>query len=194
MQPVRPREKLLNLPNVLTLVRIGSIPILLGLLYLEGPFWAAVAAVVFFLAGLTDLLDGWLARRLKQVSLFGQYLDPVADKLLVASVLLVLVDKQLAPAWMAVIIICREIAVSGMRAVAASRGFQVPSDLWGKAKTALQMLALLLLILHYPRAGLDIRLWGEVALWAAVVITIISGVGYFKRFLHRLEKSQEAGG
>ncbi len=194
MQPVRPREKLLNLPNVLTLVRIGSIPILLALLYLEGPFWSAVTAVVFFLAGLTDLLDGWLARRLKQVSLFGQYLDPVADKLLVASVLLVLVDKQLVPAWMAVIIVCREIAVSGMRAVAASRGFQVPSDLWGKAKTALQMLALLLLILHYPRAGLDIRWWGEVALWAAVVITIISGVGYFKRFLHRLEESQEVQG
>ena len=182
----RPREEMLNLPNILTLIRVGSIPVLAALMYMPGRSFAFTAGCVFFLAGLTDLADGWLARRLKQVSLLGQYLDPVADKLLVTSMLLVLVDLQQVAAWMAIIIVCREIAVTGMRAVAASRGFQVPVDLWGKAKTALQMLALLLLILRYPIAGFDPHFWGWAVLWLAVLVTIGSGVGYFMRFLSRL--------
>ena len=186
------REQAWTLPNMITLLRMGSVPILVVMLYLEGMFWSWVAAGVFFVAGLTDLLDGWLARRLKKVSLLGQYLDPVADKLLVGSMLIMLVGMGRAPAWAAIIVICREIAVTGMRAVAASRGFMVPSDLLGKFKTAVQMLATLLLIFHYPLAGFDSHQWGLWALWVALFITLGSGVGYFVRFIKRLNQVDEA--
>ena len=155
---------------------------LVGLVYLPGAFWSAMAAGVFFVAGLTDLLDGWLARRLKKVTVLGQYLDPVADKLLVASLLVVLTEQGRAPAWMTIIIICREIGVTGLRALAANHGLTVPSDRWGKAKTALQMLGIFLLLLHQPLGGLDADRWGWGALCLAVIITAWSGLAYVVRF------------
>ncbi|MFZ5584404.1 MAG: CDP-diacylglycerol--glycerol-3-phosphate 3-phosphatidyltransferase [Thermodesulfobacteriota bacterium] len=176
------REKLLNLPNLLTLVRVGSIPLLVALLYLPGNFWCGVAGLLFVVAGLTDLLDGWLARRTKTVTMLGQYLDPVADKLLVASMLVVLTELGRAPGWMTIIIICREIGVTGLRALAARNGLAVPSDMWGKAKTALQMLGIFLLIVHQPLAGLDADRWGLWALGLAVAITAWSGLAYALRF------------
>jgi CDP-diacylglycerol--glycerol-3-phosphate 3-phosphatidyltransferase len=186
-----PREEIFSLPNLLSLFRVGSIPVLLLLLYLGGPAASWLAAVLFFVAGLTDLADGWLARRMKKVSLLGQYLDPAADKLLIASMLIALVDLDRAPAWIAIIIIGRELAVTAMRAVASSQGFAVPSDLWGKSKTMVQMVAVFLLMAH-PVAGLEVRFWGWVALWVAVVITAWSGVGYFLRFHRRLRAGEEA--
>lgn len=183
------REDLLTLPNTITLLRIGSIPIIVAMMYLKGPHWSLMTAVVFFLSGLTDLLDGWLARRMKKVSKLGQFMDPVADKLLVSSLLVVLVDLSRAPAWVAIVIICREIGVTGIRAVAATSGFDVPSDIWGKFKTAIQMLALLLLILHYPLGGFDSQFWGMVVLWVALAITAWSGMGYFLRFQRRLKQA-----
>lgn len=186
-----PREEIFSLPNLLSLFRVGSIPVLLALLYWGGPVAAWVAGVLFFVAGLTDLADGWLARRMKKVSLLGQYLDPAADKLLIASMLIALVDLDRAPAWIAIIIIGRELAVTAMRAVASSQGFAVPSDLWGKSKTMVQMVAVFLLMAH-PVAGLEVRFWGWVALWVAVVITAWSGVGYFLRFHRRLRAGEEA--
>jgi CDP-diacylglycerol--glycerol-3-phosphate 3-phosphatidyltransferase len=186
-----PREEIFSLPNLLSLFRVGSIPVLLLLLYLGGPAASWLAAVLFLVAGLTDLADGWLARRMKKVSLLGQYLDPAADKLLIASMLIALVDLDRAPAWIAIIIIGRELAVTAMRAVASSQGFAVPSDLWGKSKTMVQMVAVFLLMAH-PLAGLEVRFWGWVALWVAVVITAWSGVGYFLRFHRRLRAGEEA--
>lgn len=179
-------ESLFILPNMLTLVRVGSIPLLVGLLYLGGPFWSWVAGVVFVVAGLTDLLDGWLARRMKQVTLLGQYLDPVADKLLIASVLVMLSAMGRLPAWMTILVICREIAVTGMRALAASHGLMVPSDLWGKWKTALQMLAVLLLIIYFPMAGFDPGFWGLLVMLLAVALTVWSGLAYGNRFREQL--------
>ncbi len=186
MTPPPSKEDLFSLPNLLSLVRVGSIPVLVLMIYLDGPAWCRAAGAVFFVAGLTDLADGWLARRMKKVSVLGQYLDPVADKLLIASLLIVLVGVDRAPAWMAILMICREIAVTGMRALAAIQGFAVPSDLWGKWKTAVQMLAVFLLIIHYPLAGFDPHFWGMVALWVAVAITVWSGMGYFIRFQREL--------
>ncbi|MCB2185724.1 MAG: CDP-diacylglycerol--glycerol-3-phosphate 3-phosphatidyltransferase [Deltaproteobacteria bacterium] len=180
------RENVYTLPNLLTLIRIGSVPLLVVLLYLPGPTWSRAAAVVFFISGLTDLFDGILARRLRKVTLLGQFLDPVADKLLVGSMLVMLAALGRAPAWMAVLILGREIAVTGMRAVAASQGFQVPSDTMGKWKTAVQMLAVWLLMAYYPVGGVDVAFWGLLSLWAAVIITAWSGVGYFLRFRKRL--------
>jgi CDP-diacylglycerol--glycerol-3-phosphate 3-phosphatidyltransferase len=185
------KEDIFSLPNMLSLVRVGSIPVLVVMMHIEGLAWSYAAAVVFFVAGLTDLADGWLARRMKKVSVLGQYLDPVADKLLVASLLIALVGEGRAPAWGAIIIIGREIAVTGMRALAGIKGFRVPSDMWGKWKTAVQMLALLLLIMHYPVGGFDPHFWGMVSLWVAVGITTWSGFGYFVRFQRHLIRGSD---
>jgi CDP-diacylglycerol--glycerol-3-phosphate 3-phosphatidyltransferase len=176
------REQILNLPNLLTLVRVGSIPVLVLMLYLPGEGWSTLAAVVFFVAGLTDLLDGWLARRMKSVTLLGQYLDPVADKLLISSILIMLTALGRVPAWMTILIICREIAVTGMRALAANHNFTVPSDLWGKSKTALQMLGVFLILLHQPLGGFEPLVWGGWIMWLAVLVTAWSGLGYAMRF------------
>ena len=128
------REQVFNLPNLITLVRVGSIPLLMGLLYLPQPAWHWTAALLFLVAGLSDLADGLLARRLKKVTVLGQFLDPLADKLLVTSMLVVLVMLGRAEAWAAVIIICREVAVTGLRAVAATQGLAVPSDRWARPR------------------------------------------------------------
>ena len=180
------KETLLTPPNMVTLLRMVSIPVLVAMLYLDGPLWSWISGALFALASATDLLDGWLARRLKSVSVLGQYLDPVADKLLVSSMLIMLAALGRAPAWMAILIICREIAVTGMRAVAASRNFTVPSDMFGKSKTAIQMAAILLLILHHPMGGFDPHVFGMYILWVAVLATAWSGTAYFRRFQRHL--------
>ena len=182
------RETLLSPPNMVTLIRMGAIPVLVALLYLRGPLWSWISGALFALASATDLLDGWLARRLKSVSVLGQYLDPVADKLLVSSMLIMLTALDRAPAWMAILIISREIAVTGMRAVAARRNFTVPSDMFGKSKTAIQMAAILLLILYYPMGGFDPHVFGIYMLWVATAATAWSGIAYFRRFKKHLEQ------
>ena len=185
------RESLFNLPNLLTLVRMGSIPLLVGLLYLPGAVWSWLAGGLFLVAGITDLLDGWLARRMKKVTVLGQYLDPVADKILVASMLVMLSNLGRLPAWMTILIICREIAVTGMRALAATHGLTVPSDRWGKSKTAMQMLGVLLLILYYPMGGFDPAFWGLCSMWLAVAITAWSGLAYAMGFQRRLGSQRQ---
>ncbi|BEQ14960.1 CDP-diacylglycerol--glycerol-3-phosphate 3-phosphatidyltransferase [Desulfoferula mesophila] len=181
MGPMK-KEQVFNLPNLITLLRVGSIPLLMGMLYLPDAGWHWVAAILFFVAGLSDLADGLLARRMKKVTVLGQFLDPLADKLLIASILVVLVAMGRAQAWAAVVIICREVAVTGLRALAATQGLAVPSDRWGKAKTALQMLAVLLLIMPEPIGSFDVQYWGTIALWLATLVSFVSGLRYFVRF------------
>lgn len=180
------REDLFNLPNLLSLLRIGSIPFLLIMLYQPGRAFAWAAGALFFVAGLTDLFDGILARRLKKVTMIGQFLDPVSDKLLIASLMIVLTDIGRAAAWMTVVIICREIAVTGMRALASSQGFTVPSDYLGKLKTTVQMLAVFLLILPETIGAAEMHVWGLYVLWVAVVLTAWSGLSYFVQFKRSL--------
>lgn len=180
------REDLFNVPNLLSLVRIGSIPFMLIMLYQPGRLWAWLASGLFFVAGLTDLFDGILARRLKKVTVLGQFLDPVSDKLLIASLLITLTDLDRAAAWMTVVVIGREIAVTGMRALASAQGFTVPSDYLGKLKTTIQMLAVFLLILPSPLGGADLQGWGTAVLWVAVVLTAWSGLSYFVSFKRSL--------
>lgn len=181
MGPVK-REQVFNLPNLITLLRVGSIPLLMGMLYLPEAGWHWAAAILFFVAGLSDLADGFLARRMKKVTVLGQFLDPLADKMIIASMLVMLVMLGRAEAWAAVVIICREVAVTGLRAVAAAQGLAVPSDRWGKAKTALQMLAVLLLIMPEPLGAFKVQYWGTLALWTATVVSFVSGLRYFVRF------------
>jgi CDP-diacylglycerol--glycerol-3-phosphate 3-phosphatidyltransferase len=172
-------------PNILTGVRIAAIPVLLVLLSFPGPSASWLAALCFILAGATDFLDGFLARRHRLVTRSGKFMDPLADKLLVSAALIMLIPLGRVPAWMAFVIVGRELAVTGLRGLAASEGIILAADRWGKTKTFFQMLALGALILHYPYLGLDFHHLGMMLLWLALVITVASGVSYFWAFFRQ---------
>jgi CDP-diacylglycerol--glycerol-3-phosphate 3-phosphatidyltransferase len=178
------KESIYNLPNALSLVRILSIPLLILVCYWSWPWAGTVAAAIFALASATDLLDGYLARRLGRVTTLGRFLDPVADKLLVSAALIMLVSMDRAPAWVAFVIIGREIAVTGLRAAAVANqaGLVIDASWWGKFKTFFQMVAIIGLLVNEPHLGLDFGLVGSVALWIATGLTIVSGWFYFKNY------------
>ncbi len=177
----------MNLPNTLTVIRIFLVPLLVVVLLtkFEGRAVAGihvefVAAAIFGLASLTDWLDGYLARRRQQITWVGQVLDPIADKLLISATLVSLVQLELAPAWMVAVIIGREIAVTGLRSVALSRGLVVPASPLGKAKMATQVTAVLLLLLGWERFPLLLQL-GKWTLWLVIATALGSALDYFWR-------------
>ncbi len=163
-----------NVPNVLTLLRIVAVPVLVVALLDETPDGDVIAAIVFALAALTDGLDGYIARRRQQVTTFGKLMDPLADKLLVIAALISLVSLNRLPAWIAMVIIARELAVTGLRSVAAERGVVIAASWLGKLKTALQIAAILAVIAFDPTP-----VWADVLLYVAVAVTVISGADYF---------------
>ena len=178
-----------NLANTLTLIRIGAVPAMVLLLYFPSRIVCWLAAVLFILASITDLLDGFVARRQGQVTNVGKFLDPLADKLLVGSVMIMLVHLHWLPAWIAVVIICRELAVTGLRAVASERGVVMAADRFGKLKTVLQIVALVPLTIHYPFWGLDPASIGMMIMYLAVILTVFSGGNYLYIFYRNwLEK------
>jgi CDP-diacylglycerol--glycerol-3-phosphate 3-phosphatidyltransferase len=179
----------MNLPNTLTLGRIFLVPLLVVVLITEfegrrvlGLQKEYVAAVIFLVAAVTDGLDGYLARRRQQVTTLGQLMDPLADKLLITAALVSLVQLDAAPAWMAAVIIGRELAVTGLRSLAQSRGIIMPASPLGKAKMAIQVATILLLLVG--RAGWPpLSLLGAVGLWLVVAISLWSAFDYYRRFL-----------
>lgn len=173
---------LFNSANNLTLARIGVVPLLVVMLSYPGRIMCLVAMLVFIAAAVTDIFDGYIARRFNLVTTLGKFLDPLADKLLVASTLIMLAGQGFIPAWVAVVIIGREIAVTGLRAVAADMGVVIAADAFGKLKTVMQAVALCPLILHYPWYGLDPQPLGTVLLYVALVLTVGSGINYFSNF------------
>lgn len=173
---------MLTLATKLTLLRIVAIPGLVALLYFPSPATCAAAFVIFALAALTDMADGLVARQQQQVTNFGKFLDPLADKLLIASVLVMLVRWDWVEAWVAIIIIGRELTVTGLRAMAADQGLVIAADAFGKAKTILQILALGPLIYHYPFMGHDVVGLGTWLLYLALVLTVVSGAKYLISF------------
>lgn len=182
-------NKVLNLPNCLSLTRIVAAPVIVGLLYVElwtgARYWAYLSCVLFMVASATDLFDGMIARQQNTITNLGKFLDPLADKLLICSVLIMLVrlgPEWRVPAWAVIIIIGREIAVTGMRAVASDMGQVIAADKFGKLKTVLQSFALVPLLWHYPFMGYDVRQIGQLLFWAAVVLTVISGANYLYSF------------
>jgi CDP-diacylglycerol--glycerol-3-phosphate 3-phosphatidyltransferase len=175
-----------NVPNVLTLARIVAIPVLVVALLDETPNGDVIAAAVFALAALTDGLDGYIARRRQQVTTFGKLMDPLADKLLVVAALISLVSLDRLAAWVAMVIIARELAVTGLRAVAVERGVVISASWMGKAKTLLQVAAIICLIAFDPAPT-----WVDVLLYVAVAMTVISGADYFFGLRRRLEESGE---
>lgn len=186
-----------NLPNLLTLVRIFLVPLLVfalvqqnfrvhwgGKLLLANDFFALT---VFLAAALTDLLDGYLARRWKQVTTVGTLLDPVADKLLISAALISLVEIRLLPGWMVVLIIGREFAVSGLRSIAAAEGYTIKAGELGKSKMIFQVLGvtLVLLSIRWP----TLRSYALAAMWAVVIFGLASAVNYFRKFWRKVDTS-----
>ena len=167
----------LNLPNVLTLLRILLVPVLVAALVQEGGGGDKLAAAVFVLASITDALDGWIARRQKSVSTFGKLMDPLADKLLVTAALVSLVSLDRLSAWVAMVIIAREFAVTGLRQLAMEHGEVIHASSWGKIKTAAQIAMVLVLILVEGSP-----LWVDALVYATVLITVASAADYFFGF------------
>ena len=179
----------MNLPNALTISRIFLAPLLVVLLLTGGKtgreFWAFMVLIA---ASVTDYLDGYLARKRFQVTTLGKLLDPIADKLLISAAFISLVQMGIAPAWMVVVIIGREFAVTGLRSIASAEGFTIAASRLGKYKMAVQILCVGCLILggHYPGTWLYTAGW--VFLWAVVVLAIVSMIQYFRRFWSQIDE------
>ena len=165
----------LNLPNRLTLGRIFLVPLLVVFLLSSSRINSIIATAIFLAAAITDWLDGLIARRTRQITALGKLLDPLADKLLICAAFISLVQSGRIPAWMVVVIVCRELAITGLRGIAASKNIVVASGWWGKYKMVSQILAIVLLILEAP--------FSMVATWLALTLTVISGVDYAVRFI-----------
>ena len=175
----------LNLPNALTLVRILLVPVLVVALTVESPGGSTIAAVVFAVAALTDGLDGYIARSRQAVTTFGKVMDPVADKLMIAAALISLVSLDRLAGWVAMVIIAREFAVSGLRIAAGQQGVVIPASGLGKLKTIVQVVAVLALI-----AASDYHAaWVQALVYAMVIVTVVSGADYFLNFRRRLEQA-----
>ncbi len=178
----------MNLPNSLTITRIFLVPLLVVVLLTKfegrlilGVRKELVGAAIFALASLTDWLDGYLARRRQQVTLLGQMMDPIADKLLTSAAFISLVQMDLAPAWMVAVIIGREFAVTGLRSIAFARGVAIPASPLGKVKMLAQVVAILLLILGRDHLR-QFFVLGQIALWVVLVAAVVSGADYYLRF------------
>ena len=169
----------MNWPNRITIARVALIPVIVILLQFDVPICRALAFISFLLASFTDWLDGYLARRLKIVTNFGKFLDPVADKLLVLSTMIALCGLGRFPAWVCIVVLFRELAVDGLRMVAVERGQVIAAGKLGKIKTALQMLTLLMVLLDTAAFGAFPIV--DVLTYAAVVMTLWSGLDYFIR-------------
>ena len=198
----------LNLPNSLTLLRIFLVPVLVVVLL--APPWATrvlaerweqtgavgawvlawhemIATVIFLIAAATDFLDGYLARSRGQVTTLGKLLDPIADKLLTVSAFIALVELGLAPAWIVVVIVGREFAVSGMRSFAASRGIVIAARPLGKWKTVFQIIAIGLLMPSVPLGSATFKVAGDVALWISMVLALVSMLDYLAGFVSQVD-------
>ena len=184
---------ILNLPNILTMARIAAIPLLAALLMSPSQpagFWAAA---VFSLASVTDWLDGYLARRMGIVTIFGKFLDPIADKLIVMAALIMILPFGRVPAWMVLVILGREIIITGLRGIASSEGIVIQASDLGKFKTIFQLVAIIGLLLHYDYNWLfgiehhlvhvNMHNVGMFFLWIATLLTVWSGVDYLARFI-----------
>ena len=173
-----------NISNILTLLRILVIPVIVICIYLKNPVYGWLGFVLFCLASITDYFDGYIARIRNEITNFGTFLDPIADKLLVAAVILILTSKEVIADWEtipALIILLREIAVSGLREYLAGIKVSVPASRISKIKTGIQLIALALLILIESGINIiPILLIGKVALWIAGILTLFTGYDYLK--------------
>ena len=197
------REDAFNVPNLLTMARVLVIPVVLLLIDRGTPKDCAIAALVYSAAAITDLLDGYLARKMNVVSVLGKFLDPLADKLLVMASLSYMVPMGRIPAWAVTLLLAREISITGLRSVASSEGVVIAAGEEGKIKTALQMIGILCLILGYPYhltlgpidLGLvDLVVVGRALVYISLVFSIVSAVDYLRVFVMTVEAKAERRG
>jgi CDP-diacylglycerol--glycerol-3-phosphate 3-phosphatidyltransferase len=178
---------MLNLPNILTLSRIAFIPVLFILLFFSGKTASFFAALCFSLASLTDFFDGFFARRRNSITRLGKILDPLADKLLINACLIMLIPLHEVAAWVVAIIVTREIAITGLRGIAAIEGLVIPAETLGKKKTAFQVVAVFSLLLHYEYFHINFHQIGNVLLFFAMLLAVWSGLVYFYRFFYLID-------
>ena len=172
----------MNLPNKITMARIIMIRFFIIALLVNFPFHEPIAVVIFIVASASDAVDGHLARSRNLITDFGKFMDPLADKLLTCSAFICLVELQMIPSWVVIIIIAREFAITGLRTLAASDGIVIAASKWGKAKTISQMIAIIaLLLVNWPVMAFPaLLLFGNIMVYVALALTLISGIDYFR--------------
>lgn len=185
-----------NLPNMLTLARIAVIPIFVLFTYDADPFYSLLAGGLFTLAAVTDVIDGFLARRWNLVTVVGKFMDPLADKLIVMAALVMMIRLGRIPAWVVIVLLSREFIVSGLRTIAASEGMVIAAGQEGKWKTSLQLVGLIALCVHYVHRtdlvfatyDVDYNSVGQILVYLSTVMSVWSAVVYFRAFLQMLSK------
>lgn len=182
------KSVLINLPNMITLLRVGIIPVLFFLLADPGRMWSLIIAILFIIAALTDLLDGYVARKYHITTNMGKFLDPIADKLIVNTAMILMIPIGRIPAWIVSIIIIRDFIIDGIRTLATSEGMIIDASKLGKRKTLCQIFAVSALMIHYPFIGANAHLVGMTILYIALWLTLHSGIDYFFKFYYYTNK------
>ena len=171
-----------NLPNTITLLRICMVPFLFVLLSSPGEFWSLILAILFIIASITDFFDGYFARKYNLITTMGKFLDPIADKLIVNTAMILMIPIGRIPAWIVAITIIRDLIVDVIRSIASSEGHYFQASSLGKQKTLAQIIAVTALMIHYSIFGVDAHFVGMIILYVALLLTIYSGVDYFIKF------------
>jgi len=174
------KNQIWTTPNILTITRILMVPVAVVLTYENKPLYSTLTIVILIMAIVTDVLDGRIARSTNQVTNIGKLLDPIADKLMVISVMIAMVDIKLIAGWIVIIIVARELSTTGLRAIAATGDIVIASNLWGKLKTGSQFAALILLLARYEMIG-------TITLYISVVLAVVSGIIYFYNYFKSLK-------
>jgi CDP-diacylglycerol--glycerol-3-phosphate 3-phosphatidyltransferase len=188
------RDEFTDLPNILTMLRVLVIPFVLYFIDNRSQVRSFIAMVLYLAASITDFLDGYLARKRGQVSIVGKFLDPLADKLIVMAALVVLVDVDRLPAWLVVVLLARELAIMGLRSIASSEGLVIPAGQEGKYKTALQLVGILFLLVHFRYPLLGTRVWvdfhvvGLYTLYVSLIFSVFSAVQYTRLFVQATDR------
>jgi CDP-diacylglycerol--glycerol-3-phosphate 3-phosphatidyltransferase len=202
-RPRNLRAEFTNLPNILTMGRVAVVPLVLYFIDNYSPTRSFIATCLYIAASVTDFLDGYLARRRGQVSVLGKFLDPLADKLIVMAALVFLVHADRAPAWLVVALLARELAVTGLRSIATTEGLVISASQGGKTKTALQLVGILFLLVHfrYPLLGfsrvtVDYHVVGLYTLYLSLVMSLFSMAEYIQLFAQAVTRQakQAPGG
>lgn len=182
------KREIFNLPNTVTLLRISVVPFLFILLTSPGEFWSLILAILFAVASITDMLDGYLARKYNMITTMGKFLDPVADKLIVNTAMILMIPIGRIPAWIVAITIIRDLIVDGIRSISSSEGLYIQASRLGKQKTIAQLFAVTALMIYYPLFGINSHLVGMIILYIAFLLTLYSGVDYLIKFYCRVRK------
>ncbi|MGA3279534.1 MAG: CDP-diacylglycerol--glycerol-3-phosphate 3-phosphatidyltransferase [Smithella sp.] len=182
------RHETFNLPNTITLLRISVVPFLFILLLSPGEFWSLILAILFVIASITDFFDGYIARKYQMITTMGKFLDPIADKIMVNTAMILMIPIGRIPAWIVAITIIRDLIVDVIRSIASSEGIYIQASTLGKQKTVTQIIAVTALIIHYSIFGINAHAVGIVILYIALVLTIFSGFDYFIKLYRNIEK------